>query len=526
MKKLKEGLKYGKRGITLIALVVTIVVLLILAGVTIATLTGNNGILTQANKAKEESEKAEIIEKIQLAAQSAKIKTKGGEITEDNIVEELNKNIGEKDVAYTIKKEGQSFLVTYIDSNMNYLIDLYGNVTEEGKPGNRYEKDTDISIGGGKISVPGGATISKIPGEYEDIDKGIVIYIIPEAETVDWEKKDKNGVYEVQKQYDQFVWVPVKNSILDLSKNETALISDDTIKSQVQKEIDAGRYPMAIKKDAENYCGILYDFTEEDGIIKVMLSSDWKPTSTNSGIREPDISLSYDSDVTYLNQINGVLNTNYKDSTSFKTDLQEEFNTMVKKVENKGGFWVGRYETSQMSNTTTETYTKSNEIQVGVKRGTTTGINNVTWYRMYAQQKAYKNLALTQSANVISSMIWGSQWDQIMIWMKEIENKSENSYYIINSLTMGNFGITGGDTDTEITVPAQTGNSEKYNVKNIFDLAGNVREWTLECNYAGSKVNRGSYYNGTNINYARACTRTYDSVVFIDFYFGSRIVLY
>ena len=43
--KLKEQLKINK-GITLIALVITIIVLLILAGVTIATLTGDNGILT------------------------------------------------------------------------------------------------------------------------------------------------------------------------------------------------------------------------------------------------------------------------------------------------------------------------------------------------------------------------------------------------------------------------------------------------------------------------------------------------
>ena len=59
MKKLKEELKYCKKGITLISLVVTIIVLLILAGVTIATLTGDNGILTQANNAKERTEQAE-----------------------------------------------------------------------------------------------------------------------------------------------------------------------------------------------------------------------------------------------------------------------------------------------------------------------------------------------------------------------------------------------------------------------------------------------------------------------------------
>ena len=42
MKNLKEELNYGKKGITLISLVITILVLLILAGVTIATLTGDN----------------------------------------------------------------------------------------------------------------------------------------------------------------------------------------------------------------------------------------------------------------------------------------------------------------------------------------------------------------------------------------------------------------------------------------------------------------------------------------------------
>ena len=66
MKKLKEELKYGKKGITLISLVVTIIVLLILAGVTIATLTGNNGILTRAQEAKNKTDEAEREEKEKL----------------------------------------------------------------------------------------------------------------------------------------------------------------------------------------------------------------------------------------------------------------------------------------------------------------------------------------------------------------------------------------------------------------------------------------------------------------------------
>ena len=54
------------KGITLIALVITIIVLLILAGVTIATLTGDNGIITRTNQAKEETEKAGAKEKVQM----------------------------------------------------------------------------------------------------------------------------------------------------------------------------------------------------------------------------------------------------------------------------------------------------------------------------------------------------------------------------------------------------------------------------------------------------------------------------
>ena len=75
--KLKKKLK-NKQGITLIALVVTIVVLLILAGVSIAMLTGNNGILTQAQRAKEETKEAQLDEKNTLTSYEQIINTNAG----------------------------------------------------------------------------------------------------------------------------------------------------------------------------------------------------------------------------------------------------------------------------------------------------------------------------------------------------------------------------------------------------------------------------------------------------------------
>lgn len=67
MKKVKEELKYNKKGITLISLVVTIVVLIILAGVSIVILTGDNGILKKATQAKQRTDEASYEESIMLS---------------------------------------------------------------------------------------------------------------------------------------------------------------------------------------------------------------------------------------------------------------------------------------------------------------------------------------------------------------------------------------------------------------------------------------------------------------------------
>ena len=56
----------NQKGITLIALVITIIVLLILAGVSIAMLTGQNGVLTRATEAQSDTEVAEVVERMNL----------------------------------------------------------------------------------------------------------------------------------------------------------------------------------------------------------------------------------------------------------------------------------------------------------------------------------------------------------------------------------------------------------------------------------------------------------------------------
>lgn len=94
MKELNEKLKRNiliksRNGITLIVLVITIIILLILAGITTAVLTGDNGLLNEAGNAKQASEVADAIEAIQFEVM--KSYKKNGTIDEDKINQNLSK---------------------------------------------------------------------------------------------------------------------------------------------------------------------------------------------------------------------------------------------------------------------------------------------------------------------------------------------------------------------------------------------------------------------------------------------------
>ena len=86
-----------QKGITLIALVITIIVLLILAGVSIAMLTGENGILTKATTSKTETAKAEVMERINMELNAVYADVLSGDITtlEPDYVKKINTNLAE-----------------------------------------------------------------------------------------------------------------------------------------------------------------------------------------------------------------------------------------------------------------------------------------------------------------------------------------------------------------------------------------------------------------------------------------------
>ena len=118
-------LKRNNKGITLIALVVTIIVLLILAGVSIATLTGNNGILTRAKDAKETTEYKSAEEKVNLAVIGA--------IAQDNGILKISTLRTEVENSYAGTVTGDSFPVQVTIDGKTFTVDGDGNVTNYNK---------------------------------------------------------------------------------------------------------------------------------------------------------------------------------------------------------------------------------------------------------------------------------------------------------------------------------------------------------------------------------------------------------
>ncbi len=121
---MKETFK-RQNGITLIALVITIIVLLILAGVSIAMLTGENGILNQAQEAKTQTEFKSAEEKVKLAIMGAR--ADDGQMT----VDELKREVGYQGGSVT----GDTFPVEVQMDGYTFTVDANGTVTKKGEEG-------------------------------------------------------------------------------------------------------------------------------------------------------------------------------------------------------------------------------------------------------------------------------------------------------------------------------------------------------------------------------------------------------
>ena len=141
----------NQTGITLLVLVITIIILLILAGITINAITGDNGIIGNAGSAKEEAEIANEKDVLEEAIVQAMGKNKYGNIEEDKLQEQLDKETGEGKT--DVNDVGDDFEVIFIDSDRYYIVDKDGNIEGEYPIiKDKYPGDITVGIDGEKLN--------------------------------------------------------------------------------------------------------------------------------------------------------------------------------------------------------------------------------------------------------------------------------------------------------------------------------------------------------------------------------------
>ncbi len=124
-RKIKRG---STAGITLIALVITIIILLILAGISIVTLTGENGLLTKSRQAKDETIVEQEKEQVELAYVSVAVKNLGGNVERKDLQDELDDSVGNNKTTVS----GNSILkVEFKDTKNVYKVTKKGKVTKD-----------------------------------------------------------------------------------------------------------------------------------------------------------------------------------------------------------------------------------------------------------------------------------------------------------------------------------------------------------------------------------------------------------
>jgi len=543
MKKLAEILQKGsivrkkQRGITLIALVVTIIVLLILAGVSISMLTGQNGILNRASEAKKNTEAASDLEFLQTKAYEAVTNyyVKGQTGSENEyILEELGKVSGvTTNVSQgTVKYNGKTYDIS----------EIIGNTSEQ----KAIEKEKGL-----KQVTAATATDSE--------DKKIL------------SSTDSDGNAKVR----------------------MIIVEETTDNTTVKAVIPSGFYYVTGKPST----GLVISdkFDDDDNNSKGGNQFVWIPCNGGEATYKAHKYASRgDSNKETVNDLKGLTDTGngnwrtyyYMSWNDWQDNAGDATVTSAKatSVATYGGFYVARFEAGEPSianfyndkdgstywqSTTgdgnySKTYRSKNETKDENSKNLlpVSKKNTPSWnYISQTKSKTVSENMYGESKTVKSYLIDGTAWDTTIQWISNSTGRSltegckdwgnywDSNYTLKGLYAKHNYnngwipalvykngtyskGIEYTEVATGVTVE---GDSKRNSACNIYDMAGNVWEWTSETGKHGSTASdatnyavlRGGGFGFKGSNYPVSRRDGYNGVDWSgDLGVGFRVVLY
>lgn len=505
----------NKKGISLIVLVITIIVMIILAAAIIVSIS-NSGIVNRSNEAVEKSDEAQMKSLVAVAWSEAHFK-ETDEVKDDAYYQKEVKNYLLNNGITEAEQAKYEIIVTTQEASVSKKTD--GGDGDSGSGGNNQvpEKWSEyvvamvdgVPIPKGFAASPYGADEANDIAAENKKNSGLVIYELDEDETT----MDDESQLDSWTGRNQYVWVPVNDF-------ETEFVRRDFI-NQASKVLNA------------------------DGEYNSLGTNYWE--------------------VLVNKETNLPLTTLAEQGTSYMSpETLVEVQAMYESVKEYGGFYIARYEAGieerreyyddEIVTGRDNVYSRMNKLTYSnLGWSVSKGMNGDTDAAVEAARSVYKFDDTTNVYGVVSTLIYGVQWDRTVQWLIErdvlsvanvdgtvgttsfgnykdhkIESYSEvntNAQYatltsIINSAgtyaTMKE-GDTKGTSDSYVFT---TGALKAAKLNNIYDMAGNVYEWTMEGYSSRSRSIRGGacYETGTTSTIASRGSGTqfegYDAIGF------------
>ena len=474
--------------ITLIALIITIIVLLILAGVTLNMVMGESGLFGKANKAKEETSYANAQEKVRLAVLNSY--NSQGDLDSNELKENINNVEGLKekidgDIKYSLK---------IVVDNYEFVINENGKVNDklpENNKDNPQKAGVEVELKEGwngntvkGISVGEGNTIP-VPKDFYYVGGTLSSGVVISDSSAD--KNKYAGIEDVPA--------------------GVAYNSDGTVNEQ-KSELKGNQF-VWIPCTADEYAKI--DFG--------MSNADWDKTTP-------------DSEKAYIEKYSGFYIGRYEAGTSKLTFADD------KNLETPIG-------TSSWGNGN-YTSDKVTSGKITCKAG------EIPYYHANYQTAVDMSKAMySDSKYVESNLVTGTQWDMVMKFIrKEVDysdvkntpwgNYNNNTEVIYNQGQGRYIGVDGSngiesgsfktsDKDYYFGIRT-TASSEGVKKNNLYDIAGNLWEWTTESASPSNEIGtfnmlRGGCFNIFYTDYP-ACYRLFHIVSYTYTVVGFRSVLY
>ena len=362
-------------------------------------------------------------------------------------------------ISENINKEKQGEEISAMATRGDYIKEIK-LVTED----NEYMTiQTDAE--GVQVPVPKGYVGSTMEGE-NTVEHGYVIY-----EGTD--PVNTEDIWNERNTRNQYVWVPVTHEQLskmygiDENGKYWGKLYDFTMNTGNNIDETTGATPL--------------NWTETNGVMKII---------SIDGHREPDIT----SDIDGINSFRQY-GVKAESLAEYLTTLEKEFEETLVSIAKYGGFYIGRYETGDVNSTLT------------VHR-MNTNIGGKEWYILYEKCKQLRG----NNKNVLTNMLYGSQYDRMLMWLIESGNKTKEQIILDSSdwgvyqnfdLEYDSDGDGVADTTKIVGRMIPSGSSEQTNANNIYDIGGNYWEWTMEANGTNSRIYRAGWassYSGDVMN--------------------------